>query len=218
MLFSRGPAKLLDPTDTLPGRDEPIVPPDQHAVTGRPLTPPWPEGHEVLVLGMGCFWGAERLYWSMPGVWTTAVGYAAGVTPNPTYEEVCSGRTNHAEVVLVVFDPATVGVEELLAVFWENHDPTQVMGQGNDVGTQYRSLILPGTEEQRTTALASRDRYQQRLEAAGYGAIATEVLDPERLVDGLPGSWGYAEDYHQQYLHKHPGGYCNHGFCQVAYG
>ncbi len=218
MLFSRGPAQLLDPADTLPGRDEPIVPPEQHAVTGRPLRPPWPEGHEVLVLGMGCFWGAERLYWSMSGVWTTAVGYAAGTTPNPTYEEVCSGRTNHAEVVLVVFDPATVTMEELLAVFWENHDPTQAMRQGNDVGTQYRSLILPGTEEQHAVALVSRDRYQQRLEAAGYGAIATEVLEPERLVDGLPVSWGYAEDYHQQYLHKHPGGYCNHGFCQVAYG
>jgi peptide-methionine (S)-S-oxide reductase len=217
MLFSRGPARLLDPADTLPGRDEPILPPAQHAVTGQALTPPWPQGHEVLVLGMGCFWGAERLYWSMPGVWTTAVGYAAGETPNPTYEEVCSGRTNHAEVVLVVFDPATVGVEELLAVFWENHDPTQVMGQGNDVGTQYRSLVLPSTEEQRTVALASRDRYQQRLASAGFDAIATEVLEPEALVDGLPASWGYAEDYHQQYLHKHPGGYCNHGFCQVAY-
>ena len=217
MLFSRRPPELLDPAATLPGRDEPIVPPDEHHVTGRPLTPPWPEGHEPLVLGMGCFWGAERLYWSLPGVWTTAVGYAAGTTPNPTYEEVCSGRTNHAEVVLVVFDPATVGVEELLGVFWENHDPTQVMGQGNDVGTQYRSLVLPATSAHRDIALASRERYQARLDEAGYGPIATEVLEPEDLVDGLPASWGYAEGYHQQYLAKHPGGYCNHGFCQVAY-
>ena len=216
MLFSR-PARLLDPAETLPGRDEPIRPPEQHEVTGRPMTPPWPDGHEVLVLGMGCFWGAERLYWSLPGVWTTAVGYAGGTTPNPTYEEVCSGRTNHAEVVLVVYDPQAADLEDLLAVFWENHDPTQRMGQGNDVGTQYRSIILSTTSAQQEAALASRERYQRRLEAAGFGEIATEVTDPEALVDGLPTTWGYAEGYHQQYLEKHPGGYCNHGFCQVAY-
>ena len=216
MLFSR-PARLLDPAETLPGRAEPITAPRAHHVTGRPLTPPWPEGHEVLVLGAGCFWGVERLYWSLPGVWTTAVGYAAGTTPNPTYTEVCSGSTNHAEVALVVYDPHEADLEQLLGVFWENHDPTQHMRQGNDVGTQYRSLILPTTDAQQQVALASRERYQQRLEAAGYGTIATEVLDPEELVEGLPASWGYAEDDHQQYLAKHPNGYCNHGFCQVAY-
>jgi peptide-methionine (S)-S-oxide reductase len=217
MLFSRPPTELISPDDALPGRAEPIVPPTAHHVTSRPLSPPWPEGHEVLVLGMGCFWGAERLFWSLPGVWTTAVGYAAGYTPNPTYEEVCSGRTGHAEVALVVHDPETADLEGLLAVFWENHDPTQAMRQGNDVGTQYRSLILPSTAEQRRVAEASRDRYQQRLDDGGFGRIVTEILDPEPLTDGLPRSWGYAEDYHQQYLAKHPGGYCNHGFCQVAY-
>ena len=217
MLFSRPPTELVTPEQALPGRAKAIRPPEQHHVTGRPMTPPWPEGHEVLVLGMGCFWGVERLYWSLPGVWTTAVGYAGGHTPNPTYEEVCSGRTGHAEVVLVVYDPAVADLEALLAVFWENHDPTQVMRQGNDVGTQYRSLILPTTLEQQRVADASLQRYQQRLAEGGYGEIATQVLAPEPLDDGLPTSWGYAEEYHQQYLAKHPGGYCNHGFCQVAY-
>ncbi len=217
MLFSRRPVEMVSPEEALPGRAEAIVPPERHHVTSRPLSPPWPEGHEVLVLGMGCFWGAERLFWDLPGVWTTAVGYAAGYTPNPTYEEACSGRTGHAEVALVVYDPQAADLESLLATFWENHDPTQPMGQGNDIGTQYRSLILPTTDEQYRVAVASRERYQQQLAEAGYGAVVTEVLDPEELVDGLPRSWGYAEDYHQQYLAKHPGGYCNHGFCQVAY-
>jgi peptide-methionine (S)-S-oxide reductase len=150
-------------------------------------------------------------------VWTTAVGYAGGHTPNPTYEEVCSGRTAHAEAVLVVHDPAVVALEDLLVAFWENHDPTQAMRQGNDVGTQYRSLVLPTSAEQRLVAEASRDRYQARLTEAGYGEIATSIPEPQALREGLPASWYYAEPYHQQYLAKNPHGYCNHGFCQVAY-
>jgi peptide-methionine (S)-S-oxide reductase len=217
MLFSRPQVGMVDPADALPGHDEPITVPDAHHVNGRPLTPPWPEGHEVLVVGMGCFWGAERIYWELEGVWTTAAGYAAGFTPNPTYQETCTGRTGHTEAVLIVFDPAVVDHQTLLKAFWENHDPTQVMGQGNDVGSQYRSLILPTTAEQHAAAMTSRDRYQARLDEAGYGPIATEVLTPARVGEGLPETWYYAEDYHQQYLSKNPGGYCNHGFCQVAY-
>jgi peptide-methionine (S)-S-oxide reductase len=217
VLFSRPPVEMVTPDDALPGRETPLTVPEAHHVHGRPLTPPWPEGHEVLVLGMGCFWGAERIFWEMDGVWTTAAGYAAGYTPNPTYEETCTGRTGHTEAVLVVFDPAEVDHQQLLKAFWENHDPTQVMGQGNDIGTQYRSLILPTTEAQHASAIASRERYQLRLEEAGYGEIATQVLPPVELVEGLPRSWYYAEGYHQQYLGKNPRGYCNHGFCQVAY-
>ena len=217
MLFSRPPTETVSAEQALPGREEPVAVPGEHHVTGRPLTPPWPEGHEVLVVGMGCFWGAERIFWEMPGVWTTAVGYAAGHTPNPTYEEVCTGRTAHTEAVLVVYDPAAVDLEALLAAFWENHDPTQVMRQGNDVGTQYRSLILPTTSTQAQIAATSRSRYQQRLSQTGHGEIATEILEPRPLTEGLPGTWYYAEGYHQQYLAKNPGGYCNHGFCQVSY-
>jgi peptide-methionine (S)-S-oxide reductase len=206
--FTKEP-ELVTAEEALPGRDQPLSVPDAHHVHGRPLTPPWPDGHEVAVLGAGCFWGVERIYWQLDGVWTTAVGYAGGHTPNPTYREVCSGRTGHAEVVLVVFDPGTITYEQLLAPFWENHDPTQRMRQGNDVGTQYRSLILTTDEGQRATAEASRERYAAKLQEGGFGSIATtvEVLGP----------FYYAEPEHQQYLSKHPAGYCNHGFCQVAY-
>ena len=211
-LFDRSAkTRMVTPDEALPGRDtRPFGLAGIHTVLGTPVEAPVPTGHAEIAFGMGCFWGVERLYWSLPGVWTTAVGYAAGTTPNPTYEEVCSGRTNHAEVALVVHDPREVDLEQLLAVFWENHDPTQQMGQGNDVGTQYRSLILPTTDAQREVALDSRERYQARLAAAGYGQIATEVLEPEEMVEGLPASWGYAEDYHQQYLSdaKNPHGYC----------
>jgi peptide-methionine (S)-S-oxide reductase len=200
--------EMVDPSRALPGREDSMPVPERHAVLGTPLTPPFPDGLEQAVVGMGCFWGAERIFWELPGVYTTAVGYAGGHTPNPTYEEVCSARTGHAEVVLVVFDPAKLAYEELLRQFWENHDPTQGMRQGNDVGTQYRSVILWTTEAQRDTAEASRTMYAERLRAAGYGDITTEI-EPA-------GPFYYAEDYHQQYLHKHPGGYCNHGFNGVS--
>jgi peptide-methionine (S)-S-oxide reductase len=195
--------------DALPGREQALAVPERHHVLDRPITPPWPEGHELAVFGLGCFWGAERLFWTLPGVHTTFVGYAGGFTPNPTYEEVCTARTGHAEVAGVVYDPEVITFEELLAPFWENHDPTQFMGQGNDVGTQYRSILLATTPQQREVALASRARYQAKLTEKGFGAIATEVADLGPLY--------WAEGYHQQYLAKNPGGYCNHGFCQVAY-
>jgi peptide-methionine (S)-S-oxide reductase len=174
--------------------------PGTHYVTGRPLMPPFPEGYETVVFGLGCFWGAERKFWQHHGVFTTAVGYAGGHTPNPTYEEVCSGLTGHAEVVLVVFDPAQCSFESLLKVFWESHDPTQGMRQGNDVGTQYRSAIYVSSPEQRAKAEASRDAYQKVLTASGYGAISTEIREAPEFY--------YAEAYHQQYLAKNPGGYC----------
>jgi peptide-methionine (S)-S-oxide reductase len=191
------------PTEALPGRPEPIVSPPPHFVTGRPITPPWPDGVRTAVFGLGCFWGAEKRFWSMPGVFSTAVGYAGGHTPNPTYEEVCTGRTGHAEVVLVAYDPSQVSYEELLKAFWEDHDPTQGMRQGNDTGTQYRSAIHVADDEQRRTAEASRDMYQEQLSAAGFGEITTEIVDA--------GPFYYAEDYHQQYLAKNVNGYCpNH--------
>jgi len=198
-MFSR---KTRMPTDTeaLPGREQRMPVPARHAVKDAPLAPPFPDGTETALFAMGCFWGAEKTFWQTGGVVTTAVGYAGGITTNPTYEEVCSGRTGHAEVVLVVFDPAKTSYEELLQVFWENHDPTQGMRQGNDVGTQYRSAIYTASEAQRKSAEASRDAYQQVLSAAGYGAITTEIADPPAFY--------YAEDYHQQYLHKNPAGYC----------
>jgi peptide-methionine (S)-S-oxide reductase len=201
--------ELVSADEALAGRTTSMPVPDAHHVHGRPLTPPWPDDHEVAVLGAGCFWGVERIYWQLDGVWTTAVGYAGGHTPNPTYREVCSGQTGHAEVVLVVFDPATITYEQLLAPFWENHDPTQRMRQGNDIGTQYRSLILTADEGQRATAEASLERYAARLREGGFGSIATTI---EPL-----GPFYYAEPEHQQYLSKNPAGYCNHGFCQVAY-
>jgi peptide-methionine (S)-S-oxide reductase len=199
---------LLDPADTLPGRDASMAVPARHHANGNPLSPPWPEGYETAVFGLGCFWGAERKFWQTPGVFTTAVGYAGGQTPNPSYEEVCSGRTNHAEVVLVVFDPATVSYEQLLKVFWEAHDPTQGMRQGNDVGTQYRSAIYWRGEAQRAAAEASRDAFQASLRSSGYGAITTEVAEA--------GPFFYAEAYHQQYLSKNPDGYCGLGGTGVS--
>jgi peptide-methionine (S)-S-oxide reductase len=195
--------------ETLPGRPDPIPVPDAHYVNGRPLVGPFPDGMDTLIVGMGCFWGAERLYWQQPGVYTTAAIYAGGTTPNPTYEETCTGMTGHTEAVLVVFDPQQVSLDELFKIFWENHDPTQYMGQGNDIGTQYRSAIYTNSEAQMTAAVASRQAYQEKLTAAGFGEITTEIAPA--------GPYYYAEDYHQQYLAKNPWGYCNHGFCQVPY-
>jgi peptide-methionine (S)-S-oxide reductase len=209
MLFGRDKQRMIEPGEALRGRDERIFAvPATHAVLGTPLEPPFPEGLERLVVGMGCFWGAERLFWQTDGVYTTAVGYAGGYTPHPTYEEVCSGRTGHAEVVLVVFDPEVVGADDLLRVFWEGHDPTQGMRQGNDVGTQYRSCVHVADERQRKIAEVSRDAYQRELTAAGHGTITTEIVDAPEFF--------YAEDYHQQYLHKNPMGYCGIGGTGVA--
>ncbi|WP_114853480.1 peptide-methionine (S)-S-oxide reductase MsrA [Brachybacterium sp. YJGR34] len=193
-----------------PGTSGPeLVPSAPHLVTGNSLTGPWPSGHQSLVVGMGCFWGAERLFWELPGVHVTAAGYAGGSVENPSYRQVATGRTGHAEVVRVVFDPEVITLEELLAVFWENHDPTQHLRQGNDVGSEYRSVILTADEEQHRAALASRERYQQKLTAAGHGWITTQIEPLERFH--------LAEEGHQQYLARHPEGYCHHGFCQVRY-
>jgi peptide-methionine (S)-S-oxide reductase len=192
--------EIPPPEQCLPGRAVRMRVPDQHHVNGHPLAGPYPAGLEQAVFGLGCFWGAERKFWEAPGVWTTAVGYAGGTTPNPTYEEVCSGQTGHAEVVLVVFDPKVTSYEALLKTFWESHDPTQGMRQGNDVGTQYRSAIYAYSPEQRRAAEASRAAYQNRLTGAGYGAITTEIRDAPEFY--------FAEDYHQQYLAKNPFGYC----------
>ena len=186
--------------DALPGRDEAMPVPDRHTVLGTPLTPPWPDGLSTAVFALGCFWGAEKLFWQVPGVYSTAVGYAGGFTPNPTYEEVCSGRTGHAEAVLVVFDPAVVGYDQLLKLFWEDHDPTQGMRQGNDIGTQYRSAVYFTEPSQREQAEASRAAMAGALADAGYGEITTEFADLEHFY--------YAEPYHQQYLDKNPNGYC----------
>ncbi len=182
---------------------------DAHIVLGTSMTPPFPDGMDTLVVGMGCFWGAERFFWQLDGVYTTAVGYAGGFTPNPTYEETCSGRTGHTEAVLIVFDPSVVELDELFRIFWENHDPTTPNRQGNDVGTQYRSAIYTNSEAQLEAAIASKARYQAQLNSSGHGEISTEIAPA--------GDFYYAEDYHQQYLHKNPNGYCNHGFCQVSY-
>jgi len=213
-VFRRRPSELPTPEQALPGRSTPMRVAPTHVVLGTPMTGPWPDGTETAYFGMGCFWGAERMFWQAPGVWTTAVGYAGGTTPQPSYEQVCTGRTGHAEVVLAVFDPAATSYEEMLRIFWEGHDPTQGNRQGNDVGTQYRSAIFTTTEAQLAGALASRDRYQAALEGAGYGTISTQIAPAEQAGDGV---FYYAEDYHQGYLHKHPGGYCNHGFCQIGY-
>src|SRR4051812_9307562 len=202
-------AELLDPADALPGRADQRMPvPAQHDVLGTALESPFPEGLEQAVVGMGCFWGAERVFSQAPGVYTTAVGYAGGTTPNPTYEEVCSGRTNHTEVVLVVFDPSVTSYEQILRLFWENHDPTQGMRQGNDMGTQYRSTIYWTTDAQRQAAEASRAVYQRELSAAGHGEITTEIAEA--------GPFYYAEPYHQQYLAKVPNGYCGLGGTGVS--
>jgi peptide-methionine (S)-S-oxide reductase len=206
-LFKRTPT-MVDETTALPGRTERIAVPERHFVLGTPLVPPFPEATQTAMFARGCFWGAERKFWQEPGVYTTAVGYAAGFTANPTYGEVCSGSTGHTEAVLVVFDPTLTSYERMLQVFWENHDPTQGMGQGNDIGTQYRSGLYWYTDAQQAAALASGDQYAQRLKASGHGDITTELrAAPE---------WFYAEDYHQQYLAKNPGGYCGIGGTGVS--
>lgn len=209
MIFGLGKKLTIpSPSEALPGRSEPIPVPDKHYVNGNPLKPPYPDGLEMAMFGMGCFWGAERKFWQLDGVFTTAVGYAAGSTPNPNYREVCSGRTGHNEVVRVVFDPTLISYEALLKVFWENHNPTQGMRQGNDVGTQYRSGIYVYSDTHKQQAQASKDAYQQALNKAGYGDITTEIIDAPEFY--------YAEDYHQQYLAKNPGGYCGLGGTSVA--
>lgn len=207
-LFSK-PLKLPSAEEALPGRSEVMAVPAHHYVNGHSMLPPWPAGMEQALFGMGCFWGAERRFWQQPGVYVTAVGYAAGTTPNPTYHEVCSGMTGHSEMVRVVFDPAVVSYEALLKLFWESHNPTQGMRQGNDVGTQYRSGIYFFGAAQQRAAEASRERYQQALDAAGGGRITTEILPAPPFY--------YAEEYHQQYLAKNPGGYCGLGGTGVCY-
>jgi peptide-methionine (S)-S-oxide reductase len=201
-LFTK-PTRMVTAEEALPGRAERMPVPERHEVLGTPLEPPFPAGLEQAVFGLGCFWGAERVFWQAPGVYTTAVGYAGGFTPNPTYQEVCTGQTGHAEVVLVVYDPEQTSYEEMLRLFWENHDPTQGMRQGNDIGTQYRSTVYWTSEAQRAAAEESRAVYQARLTAAGYGEITTELAES--------GPFYYAEDYHQQYLAKNPNGYCGLG-------
>ncbi len=208
MLFSSRKSQMIDAERALPGRDQPMPIPGRHDVLGTPIGPPFPDGFERAVFGMGCFWGAERIFWEAEGVYTTAVGYAGGFTPNPTYDEVCSAGTGHTEAVLVVFDPAVTSYEEMLKLFWEGHDPTQGMRQGNDVGTQYRSAVYWTSEAQRDAALASRDMYAEKLGSAGYGEISTEIAEA--------GPFYYAEGYHQQYLAKNPNGYCGIGGTGVS--
>jgi peptide-methionine (S)-S-oxide reductase len=204
----REKTKMIAPERALAGRSQPLVVPDQHDVLGTSIKPPFPDGYQQAVFGMGCFWGAERVFWQAPGVYTTAVGYAGGYTPNPTYEEVCSGSTGHTEAVLVVFDPKVASYEEMLRLFWENHDPTQGMRQGNDVGTQYRSEILTTSDEQREAAESSAKMFQERLAEKGYGEITTEIAPLDEFY--------YAEGYHQQYLAKNPNGYCGLGGTGVS--
>jgi peptide-methionine (S)-S-oxide reductase len=208
MIFSRKPDAVVAPDEALPGRAEPLRTAETHFVNGRPLKGPYPEGMEQAQFAMGCYWGVERIFWKIPGVWVTAVGNAGGTTPNPTYEEVCSGRTGHAEAVLVVFDPAEVSYDELLKAFWEGHDPTQGMRQGNDRGTQYRSAIYTFDEAQMTAALRTKAAYESALKGRGYGPVTTEI-EPA-------GEFYFAEDYHQQYLAKNPGGYCGIGGTGVS--
>ncbi|HET9204300.1 MAG TPA: peptide-methionine (S)-S-oxide reductase MsrA [Acidimicrobiia bacterium] len=208
-MFGRNKSEMPEATAALAGRAEAVQVPAAHFVNGKPLVGPFPEGTETAVFGMGCFWGAERRFWKMDGVYTTAVGYAGGYTPNPSYEEVCTGRTGHSEVVLVVYSPEQVSYEELLKVFWETHDPTQGMQQGNDIGTQYRSAIYTTTDEQLETAKRSRDKYQAELTPLGFDDITTEIAPL--------GEFYYAEDYHQQYLGKNPHGYDCHANTGIAY-
>ena len=203
MFFSRKPVELPTEADALPGRAEPIPTSDTHYVNGRKLHGPYPEGLEVAGFAMGCFWGVERIFWKVPGVYVTAVGYSGGITPNPTYEEACSGRTGHAESVLVVFDPEVVSYDQLLKTFWEGHDPTQGMRQGNDAGSQYRSAVYTHSDAQAQAARRSKAAYEQALKARGYGAVTTEIKPA--------GPFYFAEGYHQQYLAKNPGGYCGIG-------
>lgn len=209
MIFRPGQKPAMPaPHEALPGRNEKMPVPEHHYLNHHRIVPPFPEGMAIAMFGLGCFWGAERKFWLVEGVYSTAVGYAGGYTPNPTYQEICSGMTGHNEVVRVVYDPGRVSYQQLLKVFWESHDPTQGMRQGNDIGTQYRSGIYPCDDAQKTAALASRDTYQQALNTAGYGPITTEIMDAPEFY--------YAEDYHQQYLAKNPGGYCGLGGTGVA--
>ena len=208
MLFSRQKSRMTTAEEALPGRESALPVPDRHLVLGTPLQPPFPGGMQTAVFAMGCFWGAERAFWTAPGVYTTAVGYAGGFTPNPTYEETCSGRTGHTEAVLVVFDPAATSYDALLRIFWESHDPTQGMRQGNDVGTQYRSAVYATSPEQLVAAEASKEAYQSVLTAAGHGEISTEIAADKTFY--------YAEGYHQQYLASHPNGYCGLGGTGVS--
>ena len=208
-MFGLEQPRMPDPEAALPGRDEPMPVPERHQVLGPRLAPPYPEGMASIHFGMGCFWGAERLFWQLPGVYSTSVGYGGGFTPNPTYREVCSGQTGHTELVRVVFDPGKVALEELFRTFWEGHDPTQGMRQGNDVGTQYRSAIYTSGPEQTAAAEASRERFQAALDAAGRGAVTTEIVEGPTFY--------FAEDYHQQYLAKVPNGYCGLGGLSVPY-
>lgn len=209
MSFFTKKAEMPEPENALPGRDQPMPVAARNVVLDAPMTPPFAETSEVAIFGLGCFWGAERRFWQQPGVVSTAVGYSAGYTPNPTYEEVCSGRTGHNEVVLVVFDPDAISYEELLKVFWESHNPTQGMRQGNDRGTQYRSGIYTVSDAQKTLAEQSLSHYQQRMDEQGLDKITTEIIPASEFY--------YAEDYHQQYLHKNPGGYCGLGGTGVRY-
>lgn len=209
MFFSSPKTEMPSPEEALPGREQPLKVENRHAVKDVPIKPPFPEGTEQVQFGMGCFWGAEQAFWELPGVYTTAVGYSGGYTSNPTYEEVCSGRTGHNEVVLVVYDPKTIVFEELLEFFWENHDPTQGMRQGNDRGTQYRSAIYTYNEAQQRLAEKSREVFQEALDSAGEGKITTEIKPA--------GEFYYAETYHQQYLAKNPGGYCGLAGTGVEY-
>jgi peptide-methionine (S)-S-oxide reductase len=214
-MFSRhDKTRMISADEAIPGRDTPVGVDPTHVVLGTSLYPPFPDGTETVYVAMGCFWGAERIFWQIPGVHVTAVGYMGGWTTHPTYEETCTARTGHTETVMVVFDPAVVSFDRLMKAFWENHDPTTRHRQGNDVGTQYRSAIFATTGEQLAAAQASRDRYQAALTAARYGEITTQIALAADAGDGV---FYYAEDYHQGYLHKHPGGYCNHGFCQIGY-
>ena len=208
MLFRRKKTEMPTPDEALPGRATPMEVGNRHFVNGHPLVPPFPAGLQQAVFGLGCFWSPERKFWQLPGVYSTAVGYAAGFTPNPTYDEVCSGRTGHNEVVLVVYDPATVSYGQLLTTFWESHDPTQGMRQGNDTGTQYRSGIYSFDEGQRDLAQRSKQAFEASLRAAGFGSVTTEIRQA--------GPFYYAEDYHQQYLAKNPGGYCGLGGTGVS--
>jgi peptide-methionine (S)-S-oxide reductase len=208
MLFFTDKSRMIDPDSALPGRATEIAVPERHEVLGTPLKPPFPEGYETAIFGLGCFWGAERLFWQLPGVYTTAVGYAGGYTPNPTYEETCSGSTGHTEAVLVVFDPQQISYEQLLKTFWEGHNPTQGMRQGNDMGTQYRSAVYTTTPEQAEAVQASKAAYERELQASGHAAITTEIAEA--------GPFYYAEPYHQQYLHKVPNGYCGLGGTGVS--
>jgi peptide-methionine (S)-S-oxide reductase len=214
-LFGRSKSAMVEPAEALPGRALQMRVPERHEVLGTPLRGPFPEGTQTAVFGMGCFWGAERIFWEANGVYTTAVGYAGGITPNPTYEEVCSGRTGHTEAVLVAFDPTRTSYEQLLKIFWEGHDPTQGMRQGNDRGTQYRSAVLWHDDSQRKTAEASLSAYQQMLTASGHGTITTELAQVDDAGAG-GNRFYYAEDYHQQYLAKNPSGYCGLGGTGVA--